>query len=308
VRNVTVTNCILSCNSNGFKLGNYKTAVGFRDVTLSNRTVIAPRFHTDYERIDRYAHDSRVYGGDRLAGEEDMHTGISLYSADGGRVENLTITNVAMRGVAMPLLVLTGDQDRGDDVGPGELRNVAIDDVVATDTTIPGIQESHVENVTISNYRATVAGGMDDPDAVADRVPDLPEQSNLGTRWAMHDVVLPAYGVYCRRADDISLDNVTVEAETEDVRAAVAADDVSDLHLNGVSARGAGHDGPLVALSNVRGTLLRGIHASEPVDTGVVVEGGSRITVAASDLRATETAVGASEDAAEDVALVGCRT
>src|SRR5262249_4085038 len=139
VENLTVTNCVLATNCNAFKLGT-ESGGDFRNVAVSN-CAFFPRPNT-----------------------KPPISGISLLSVDGGTIDGVTISNIAMTGSRCPICLRLGN--RGRDVPkpvPGSLRNVIIDNVVATgaqwSSMIVGIPAHPVEGVTLSNLRITFQGG-----------------------------------------------------------------------------------------------------------------------------------------------------
>jgi hypothetical protein len=62
---------------------------------------------------------------------------------------------------------------------------------------------------------------------------------------------LPAYGFYARHAEGLTLRNVRVRWEAEDVRPAMVFDDVRALTVDGFQAGTAAGEAPVVRLHNV---------------------------------------------------------
>ena len=184
---------------------------------------------------------------------------IKLQSVDGGRLENVHISRIAMNKVGNPLFMRLGN--RGNTFGEGErapvgtLQNIRISDVVAevtvedrvkaaeavykgltVDTTpgvtdkekskagpimITGIPGHYVENVLLENIRITYPGHGTEEDA--ERV--VPEDE---TRYPEQYFfgVLPAWGAYIRHARNVELRNVELTLRGEDVRQKIVLDDV----------------------------------------------------------------------------------
>lgn len=83
---------------------------------------------------------------------------------------------------------------------------------------------------------------VDDPYNVPEMVAEYPEPSILG--------ILPAYGVYARHVEGLTLNNVVMSYEIEDTRPAVVLDDVSDANLRTVLAQTAGGVKAVVLVTN----------------------------------------------------------
>lgn len=69
---------------------------------------------------------------------------------------------------------------------------------------------------------------VDDPYNVPEMVSEYPEPSILG--------ILPAYGIYARHVDGLTMKNVSLNYIVEDTRPAIVLDDVSDADLRTVRA------------------------------------------------------------------------
>lgn len=162
--------------------------------------------------------------------------GLALETVDGGQLQDVTISNITMRNVQMPIFMRLGARMRGPAGIPiGTLSRVNISDVVAHNadprypSCIAGIPGHDITDIRISNVRHHMVGGLTPADAVADP-PELvngyPEPTMFGT--------LPAFGFFIRHATNVDLDNVQVTFETQDTRPAYTVTDVTsvDFHHN----------------------------------------------------------------------------
>jgi hypothetical protein len=75
-----------------------------------------------------------------------------------------------------------------------------------------------------------------------------PESKMFGT--------LPAWGIYCRHAEDITLENVTLRVKGKDYRSALVCDDVRTLSLDRLRVLSAGSE-PVIVLKDVTGAVVR---------------------------------------------------
>jgi len=192
--------------------------------------------------------------------------GLALETVDGALLQDVTISNLTMRGVQTPIFIRLGARMRGPaGLAIGRLRRVSISDVTVIDadprypSTIAGIPDHPIEDVRISGLRHIMVGGLT-PAAAVNPVPELadayPENYMFGT--------LPAYGFYLRHVSNIAFDDVTVAFGQQDTRPAISLTDVDGAdfhHVRAERVRGV----PTFSLSEVEG--LR-ISDSWPVEDG----------------------------------------
>jgi polygalacturonase len=232
-KNVVVANCVLSSDCNAFKLGTESTG-GFENIALNNCTIY----------------------GTRLAG-------IALETVDGGTLDRVNISNVAMDNVRCPIFIRLGNRARlftegAPKPGMSILRNVSLSDIQAigadpTGCSITGLPGHPVENVSLSNIRLSFAGGGKEADAqraVEEEAEAYPEYAMFGR--------LPAYGFYCRHARNVRLDRVEVSAVAADARPSLVCDDVEGLRLSAWTALSGSDSGPDMRLENVRDAFVQG--------------------------------------------------
>jgi hypothetical protein len=112
---------------------------------------------------------------------------------------------------------------------------------------VAGLAGHPVEDVTLANVRIAYRGGGTAEDAAREPPENetaYPEPSMFG--------ILPAYGFFVRHARNVTLRDVEVGFEGEDLRSAFVLRDVIDAHFDHVRARLA-PGVPLVRFSDVRG-------------------------------------------------------
>lgn len=260
-RNVAITNCVLSTACNALKMGTESNG-GFQNVAISNCTV----------------YDTRL-------------AGIALEIVDGGTMDGIAVSNITMQNVGGPIFVRLGNrarpfQDGTEKPGMGALRNVSINNVVATGAdrvgcSITGLPGFPVENVSLSNIRIEFSGGGTTEMAgstPAEQEEKYPEYRMFGE--------LPAYGFYCRHARGISLDGVSVTVKEPDARPALVCDDVEVLAVRRFEAAPQAEQvDALFRFINVRDSLVQGA-APRGVHTFLRVEGeqSAGIAVLGNDL------------------------
>ena len=269
--NVTVTNCVVRSECNGIKLGTESNG-GFRNITVSNCVVNSHR-----ER-------KGILG--RLRGI----SGISLEMVDGGILEKITISNITVTGVDVPVFLRLGNRARPykkdmERPGMGSFRDVIISNITGdaaskTGCSITGLPGHPIENVTVSNIRLTYPGGGTAEDAKRD-VPEnpgkYPEASMFGT--------LPAFGFYCRHVRGLTLDNIDIGVKNKDSRPAFLFDDVQGLKIRSCGMSKPNPGSPFCVFRNVSSALLTACTAPHDAAPCLYIgEGCSDISVIGNDL------------------------
>ena len=268
-RNVTVSNCVLSSLCNGLKMGTESNG-GFQNIVMTGCTI----------------YDTRL-------------AGVALEIVDGGTMDRVVVSNIAMNGVGAPIFMRLGNRARPfrkDMEKPeiGAMRNVTISNIEATGANptgcaISGLPGHAIENVTISNVRLSFAGGRTKKDA-ARAIPEnpaaYPEYSMFGR--------LPAYGFYCRHVKGLKLRNIQLQLAKSDQRHALVAEDCENLSIDDLDAPFSRGAGAIIRLTDVKGALIRGCRPQAGTDTFLKLQGPASkgVLLTANDLsRARKVAV-----------------
>ena len=260
---VVVSGCVLRSTCNALKMGTESNG-GFRNIVLTGCTIW----------------DTRL-------------AGVALEIVDGGTMDRIVVSDITMNGVGAPLLVRLGNRARPfkegmDKPGIGTLRNVTISNIEgtganATGCAISGLPEAKIEDLTLSNIRLSFAGGGMLEHAgrsIPENPAKYPEYSMFGR--------LPAYGLYCRHVDGLTMENVHVQLADDDGRHALVLDDVRDVLIDAFAADHSNGAASQVRLTNVRTAMLRGCTPKADVFVRVQGERTSGITLTGNDLRAVQ--------------------
>lgn len=222
--NVTITNCDLATPSYALKIG-----------TESRVGVVENIIYTDCR--------TRPHRADL-----GKHSGIALQSMDGGILRNVRVTRVTSEGTRSPVFIRLGNRGDGQTNSPpipGRIENVLIEDVTVTGVStnrefgiqIHGLPSMSVSNIVLRNIRIVPRGdvryshlGVSSIDqlVVPEKEADYPSVDMFG--W------IPAFGVYCRHAQQVTLQNLELLPQNPDVRPAITFDDVSSLQVSNVFA------------------------------------------------------------------------
>jgi len=268
---LVVANCVLRTSCNHFKFGT-ETAGDLRDVSVTNCVMLR-----------------RPYGRKGLGG-------ISIESVDGSHIDGVVVSNISMEDVISPIFIRLGNRGRGmAQPVPGSIRNVSIQNVVARGaslaSTITGVANGRIQNVTIDGLNVTAAGGM------AARDINVPEAD---AKYPDPDLFgdLPALALYSKHVDGLTLRNVKVHSAEPDGRPAMVLDDVTHLEISGFDSTNVPPHQPMLVLQNVAGALLFGNRLSTAADffLHVVGRGSREIALRANDLRLARQAIEKAND------------
>jgi polygalacturonase len=247
--NVRVSNCSVNspyddgiCLKSSFGLGQFRST---ENVTISDCLVCGydegslldgSRTHTE-ERV--HAPTGRIKFGTESNGGFRAVTvtncvfeccrGLALETVDGALLEDVTVSNLAMRRIfSSPIFLRLGARMRGPAGTPvGRLRGVIISNVVAEDVEggqailVLGLAGHPVEDVTLDNIRIEFEGGgtaAQAARAVPEMERDYPEPGSFGTT--------PSWGLYARHAANLVVHHVVLGAKESDLRPSVTLDDV----------------------------------------------------------------------------------
>jgi polygalacturonase len=232
VEHLVVTNCVTRTNCSNFKFGT-ESSWDLKDVTVSNITMM-PRDKGNAP-----------------------HSGISLEAVDGANINGVAISNISMTGIRAPIFVRLGNRGRGmNPPKPGSIENVSFSNIVARGalmtSSVTGVRGAYPRRISLANILLGMAGGNREPKGL-----DVPEHEAKYPEGNMFGD-LPAYGFYGRHADGVTLSNVQVRWEKEDLRPAMIFDDVKDLTVDGFHTDTVAGDSPVVWLNNVADALIRG--------------------------------------------------
>lgn len=226
MENLTIANCVIrSSNAAAIKFGTESNAA-YINSTITGCTI----YDTDRE-------------------------GITLMSADGARIEGVSISNITMRNVAHPILLMVSERLRGPEGSTvGEIKNVAISNVMINGPypetveaplaqnskdhhegnltkkpihlpcLIIGLPESPIRNVNLSNIQFVAPGGGTE----AERNAKLNEVRKQYPQAFAYGKKAPVYGLFARDVDNLKLYNVDFTTDKPDARDAIRLENVTN--------------------------------------------------------------------------------
>ena len=250
-RHVTVSHCFISCADDGICVkapreqghdGGCIADVGARmgpsyDIHISDCTVITVMnafkigTETYFDIGNVTVENCRFMLPDIYPGSV---SGISIESADGSHVRNVTVRNIEMDKVCCPIFVCLnmrnkfGFEDEKSEKERrygGSIENVTIENITAADVEVPSILtgfckeeggeiiERCIEKITVRNFRAVYRDNRENltiADHVHESITDYPENNSFGD--------VPAYGFYIRHAKEAVLEDVEITPRTMNTR------------------------------------------------------------------------------------------
>ena len=260
-RDITVSNCVLSSHCNALKMGTESNG-GFENIVITGCTI----------------YDTRL-------------AGVALEIVDGGTMDRVVVSNIAMNGVGAPIFLRLGNRARTfkkDMEKPkiGVMRNSTISNIEATGANptgcaISGLPGYPIENVTISNARLSFAGGRTKKDALR----AIPEKPTAYPEYSMFGP-LPAYGLYCRHVKGLKLRNIQLQLAKSDQRHALVAENCENLSIDDLDAPFSQDAAALIRLTDIKGALISGCRPPAGTDTFLKLQGSASkgVLLVANDL------------------------
>lgn len=236
---VVITGCIVSSFANAIKLGTESTG-GYKNIMIAD-CVVKP---------------SENKGHRIIKSTPSGITAISLEVVDGGVMDGVTVDNILIEGTECPIYVRLGNRARkymADAPEPpvGVMRNIRISNITAYDTgnfgsSITGIPERKIENISLSNIRITNRGGLQ-KGAYRTKNDDKNKRHDMGGNlfmdkyWKSADEVkedvkgypqptvwgnLPSYGFFIRHVEQVSIHDLELDSKDVEPRDPVILVDV----------------------------------------------------------------------------------
>jgi polygalacturonase len=261
-RNVRVSNCSVNspwddaiCPKSSFGLGvlrptenvsitNCYVSGGWQEGTLLDGTF------KPFEAQQRIPRTGRIkFGTESNGGFKNMAIsncifencgGLAIESVDGAIIEDVSITNITMRGIVnSPIFIRLGNRARGpDNPPPGVIRRVNISNVVCSNAAsrlgsiISGIPGHPIEDLRISNVQIVQQGGGTAANAEIkppERENTYPEPGMFGT--------MPSYGFYIRHVKNLEMHHIDVSYDKPDMRPVMALNDVAGVEMDHIKAK-----------------------------------------------------------------------
>lgn len=214
---IAITNCNFSGRWAGIRIGLLSRS-NFENVVVSNCTF---RDHND--------------------------SGLKIQMMEGAVMSNMLFTNLVMQNVPRPVFLTFNRQNAaynatGEPAPMNRVHDIVFSNILVQDTVggkncgfiVTGMPEHHVENISFNNIHATFLGGGSAEDSKA--VPAEFTTANLKGRWPEIGglrTTVPAFGIYLRHVNGVSLQNISINTVKPDARNAIVFTDVDNVQTVG---------------------------------------------------------------------------
>lgn len=243
VENVIVSNVVARSNCNALKLGTASHGT-MRNILFVDCRTDAPRrdFKDRREGRDRWwfvnAERAARFPG-ASPSSSAASSALCVENVDGGIVENVTFRNIDARGAKVPIFVRAGTRSgRSCGTPPSDwriFRNIRFENVTGRAesfcaSSVTGVPGCRIGDVSFRNVRIVCLGGGE---TSCERTRPVPEMSGDYPDAKMFGMMLPAYGLFARHVDGLTLEDVSfpLAGGTHDKREDVVMDDCRNVDL-----------------------------------------------------------------------------
>lgn len=216
MENITIRNCIGRSRVCGFKTGPQSFGT-IRNVLIS---------------------DCHFEGASEPPGTQyDPQNGIFLNVSNGGKLEDIVVKDCTTDGFPSSLSVVLSQlnsdywksywPDREMPGDFGSIRNISFENITGNNLgnlgiLIEGRSTSPIENISFSGLNLSTSG-------LGTKVEDFPEKPHAYPNMFYLHKQIPAYGMYIRHVDKISLKEVNITCQEKDERPAFMKIDVTEI-------------------------------------------------------------------------------
>jgi Glycosyl hydrolases family 28 len=297
-RNITITNCLLKSRCAGIRFG--------------------PLSKGDFENISV----SNCIFYDCVLG------GIKLGVFEGATIRNCVFDNLVMDQVSAPISIFIatwpsiGSTDPNPPMmPPGKIHDLQFRGIRAItrpgppnahpdgDSTMffQGHPQSSIENILLQDINITFSGGGTLEQANRRDIVDMDKiDYRKDGYWTDHKTtwgIPPAYGLYARHINGLTMQNVTFQLATPDQRSPILVYDSADIQVSGFKAACDPTDVAVITAVNTTGMQLSGVDASPKAAVLLRLEGAASNNIVLGSnspsrfTKDVEYAAGAREDA-----------
>jgi hypothetical protein len=269
-RNITITNCLLKSRCAGIRFGPVSKA-DFEDIAVSNCIFY-----------------------DCILG------GIKLGVFEGATIRNCTFDNLVMDQVSAPISMfiakwpeIGATEPNAPMMPPGKIQNLQFRGIRAVtrpgppnahpdgDSTMffQGHPQSAIENILLQDINVTFSGGGTLEQANRRDIVDMDKiDYRKDGYWTDHKTtwgVPPAYGLYARHLNRLTLRGVTFQLAAPDQRSAIFCSDSTEILISGFKAACDPPTTAVITALDCNGMQLSGVDASPKAAALLRLEGAA---------------------------------
>lgn len=253
-KNVEIINCDVNAADDGICLKSYFPGHFNDSIYIANCTIRSSASAIKF--------GSASYGGFKNITIKDIQvydtfrSAIAIESVDGAVIENIDISNIIAENTGNAIFIRLGHRD-GET--PGSIKNVHIKNMkvqvplgrpdITYDlrgpevdffhnpfpSSIVGLEGYNIENVVLENIEINYPGSASKGMAYVplSRLQQVPEEVKSYPEFSMFGE-LPAYGLYVRHVNGITMKNIKLTLDDSDFRPAFIFDDVNDVKMEAI--------------------------------------------------------------------------
>lgn len=258
-KNVRITNCYVNAADDGICLKSQSANHYCDSIFISNCTVRSSASALKFGTVSHGGFRNVIIQNIKIF--DTFRSAIAIECVDGGFLENVLVENIQATNTGNALFIRLGSRtkkDRKPVLQNITIRNLSVE--VAFErpdyeyeirgpalpffhntfpSSITGIPGNPVRNVTLENIAIKYPGRGNSGlahmpvsrlDEVPENISDYPEFSMFGE--------LPAWGLYVRHVDGLTMKNIQLSIEEPDYRPAMVFDDVANLRMNAINILG----------------------------------------------------------------------
>jgi polygalacturonase len=258
-KNVRITNCFINSSDDGICLKSHSRKHYCDSIYIANCTIRSSASAIKF--------GTRSYGGfknvtiEHIKVYDTFRSAIAIETIDGGTLENVLVEDVQAVNTGNAFFIRLGQIRTSDSTV--QLKNIVLRNISVTvpferpdyayhirgpalpffhnifPSSITGIPGFPVENVTLENIEIIYPGRGHKGFAYMPlhRLDQIPEKEAAYPEFSMFGE-LPAWGLYVRHVDGLTLKNISLRIEEQDYRHAVIFDDVKNLDIQSVNISG----------------------------------------------------------------------
>ncbi|HZJ78269.1 MAG TPA: glycosyl hydrolase family 28 protein [Clostridia bacterium] len=241
-RDVEIKNSFISTADDGIVIKNWQAGSVVKNIHISNCEIMSCTnafkigTETRGDISDVLVEDCKFFMKDIYPGS---FSGIAIESMDGSIVKNITVRNIEMDRITCPLFIRLGNRNRyADETSDfsGSIEGVTIQNITATRMEIPiiitGVKNlskgtNHVKDITLRNLDLEYTTESKEPLTFQIFVPEY--EKEYPDSWRFFN--LPAYGIWSRHTDGLTIDNFNVTPREKTIRSKFVFNDVKNLEF-----------------------------------------------------------------------------
>ena len=257
--NVRITDCLVNSADDGICLKSHSKSLFCDSIYIANCTIrssasalkLGTNSHGGFKNV--VIQNIKIY--------DTFRSAIAIESVDGGFIENILVDNVVANNTGNAIFIKLGKRRKNRP--PSKLTNIILKNIKVNvafkrpdykyeirgpelpffhntfPSSITGYPGNSVENVTLENIEINYPGRGNNglANMPLSRLGDVPENEAHYPEFSMFGE-LPAWGLYVRHMDGLTMKNIKLSIEAPDYRPPLVFEDVQNLLIQSLIIEG----------------------------------------------------------------------